>query len=197
MEIPCNGDLDNGVAKRVLTFFDLGFVGHACDVGANDGVFNSNTILLEKAGWAVLCVEPNPKLVILGTANRLLWREVACSDKDSDDGRFASFEGHPTYASSSSLIRDKPSDGRSDDDIDKVVVRRLDRVLDEAGFHRLDLLSVDVEGWEKEVMGGFTVDRWRPKVIILEELTENAIQIPGYTIIEKRAYDNIYLRDSE
>jgi FkbM family methyltransferase len=79
-------------------------------------------------------------------------------------------------------------------DLFQVRVRRLDRVLDEAGFPKLDYLTVDVENWERQVMAGFTVERWKPKVIVLEEWTEEVIQIPGYDVVSRHEYDNIYVR---
>ena len=201
MDIPDNGDLDNGVAQRVAQIFG-DFVGYACDVGANDGVFNSNTLCLEKLGWTVLCVEPNPLLEADLRDFRKLVRMAACSSEDSDGSRFHIVDGHPSWASSSSLCRGETEYLQLNADTNElkpcnmfsVCVRRLDRILEEAGFPRLDYLTVDVEGWEKEVMAGFTVERWKPKVIVLEELGD-AVLIPGYTMIERRAYDNIYERD--
>jgi hypothetical protein len=43
-------------------------------------------------------------------------------------------------------------------------------------------------------MAGFTVERWKPKVIVLEEWTEEVIQIPGYDVVSRHEYDNIYVR---
>ena len=46
-------------------------------------------------------------------------------------------------------------------------------MLDRAKAKQLDLLAVDVEGWELEVLRGFDFDRWEPKVIIVENLSSN------------------------
>jgi FkbM family methyltransferase len=168
-------------------------VGFACEVGANDGQFLSNTLYFEEKGWTVLCVEPNPELVKYGHARRKLWRQVAAGSEDAEDREFRFFGIHP-YASNSSLCRPGVVEDvqfRSA----MVVVRRLDRILEEAGFHRLDFLAVDVEGWEQEVMSGFTIERWRPKVIVLESWTDDQPAPPGYTRTARRQYDNIYLRN--
>lgn len=51
-------------------------------------------------------------------------------------------------------------------------VRRLDTIL--AQHHpevkEIDVIQVDVEGWEMSVMRGLTLSRYRPKVVILENL---------------------------
>jgi len=191
---------DNGVDLRVVELLAMPF-GYACDVGANDGTFNSNTLVLEEMGWYVLCVEPNPHLAADGRMKRKLWREVACSDKDSEDEDFAIYTAGPKYASGSCLGKfNRNTDLTTSDNVPpmtaKVVTRRLDRVLEEAGFPRLDFLTVDVEGWEDEVMAGFTVERWKPEIIVLESWTERVIPIEGYTVLEKRQFDNIYQRNA-
>lgn len=188
---------DNGVDTLVQSIFD-GFIGHACDVGANNGVFNSNTLALEEAGWTVLCVEPNPLLAPDGRKARKLWREVACGEADADDADFSLYETGPHYASSSGLgVRGRGDCGlpRS---IVKVRVRTLDRVLEEAGFPKLDYLTVDVEGWEREVMAGFTAERWKPRVIVLEDWNNDPagrLIIPGYSFVSRAMFDNVYRRD--
>jgi FkbM family methyltransferase len=183
---------DNGVDLRVSEIFG-DFIGHACEVGANDGKFNSNTLMFEEIGWTVLCVEPNPVLAKSGRACRKLWRQVACSDSDSDGAEFGVYRESPSGSSLGvfSRVREGPAPR-----IMKVKVRTLDRVLEEAGFPRLDFLSIDVEGWEREVMSGFTVERWKPRVIVLEEHTDTPKSVQGYTMIERRLFDNIYERDS-
>lgn len=185
---------DNGVDEEVAEIFG-DFVGHACDVGANDGRFLSNSLHFEEKGWTVLCIEPNPLLASAGRIYRKLWREVACASRDAEGVDFHSMEGN-NHASNSALCwegQTHPPD-TSDRKIFRVQVRTLDRVLEEAGFPRLDYLTVDVESWEREVIAGFTVERWKPRVIVLEEWTENAIEIPGYNIIRRRMFDNLYLR---
>jgi Methyltransferase FkbM domain len=58
----------------------------------------------------------------------------------------------------------------------KVKVRRLDTILAEHApdVSRLDLVSVDVEGWELEVLDGLSFERYRPKVLIVENLFAEA-----------------------
>ena len=47
-------------------------------------------------------------------------------------------------------------------------VRRLSRLIDEAGLSAIDFLKVDVEGAEPDVLGGLDLKRHRPKVILVE-----------------------------
>jgi FkbM family methyltransferase len=51
-----------------------------------------------------------------------------------------------------------------------VVVRTLDDILSEARAPTpIDLLSVDVEGHEIEVLEGFDFERWRPRLVLIED----------------------------
>lgn len=56
-------------------------------------------------------------------------------------------------------------------------VRRLDTLLGEHApdVERLDLVSVDVEGWELGVLDNLSFERYRPTLVIVENLfTETA-----------------------
>jgi Methyltransferase FkbM domain len=50
----------------------------------------------------------------------------------------------------------------------KVAVRRLDSVVAEHGFDRVDLIKIDVEGHERRVLDGAetTLVRFRPALVI-------------------------------
>jgi FkbM family methyltransferase len=156
---------DNGVDQMLVNSFPPDTFGYACDVGANTGVAGSNTLLLEQMGWIVLCVEPNPMLEPEGRANRKLWRNVACGAEDSEYSLFKVVGGHP-YAGYSGL--ELRYGGTSTMEIN-VKVRTLDRLLEEAGFPRLDVLTIDTEGYEDEVLKGFTIERWKPQFIVVED----------------------------
>ena len=56
--------------KWIRAQFPEGYIGTAIDVGANNGEFESNTILLEDAGWDVLCVEADPRYALPLKLNR-------------------------------------------------------------------------------------------------------------------------------
>lgn len=183
---------DNGVDDMLATL--LPKFGYACDVGANDGAFNSNTLLLEQRGWLVLCIEPNPLLEPMGRMIRKLWRQVACGAVDEPVREFIAM-GDAPWASYSALAKPPFGVKAAGEQRMDVQVLRLDRVLEEAGFPRLDLLTVDVEGWESEVMAGFTIERWKPQIIVLESWGDTLPDPVGYRRQGRYMYDNIYQRD--
>jgi FkbM family methyltransferase len=176
---------DNGVDDWLAQHFAV--PGMACDVGANVE-HGSNTLALEQSGWTVLCVEANPLLMDEGKRTRKLWRSVAAGPEDLEDQTFYSFGGHP-YPSHSGMIRH--IDGGQEI---KVPVRRLDRILEEAGFSRLDLLCVDVEGYESQVMAGLSLDIWKPEVLVIESWLDEFPTPDGYDKRLRLQYDNVYVR---
>jgi len=178
----------NGVDRFIEPL--LPEIGMACDVGANDGKFYSNTLHFEEKGWTVLCIEPNPLLAESGRAVRKLWREVACAAQDGEQTFWA--RGPYPYASGSAIHQGRGESERGEPFMVRVL--RLDRALEEAGFSRLDLLSVDVEQSEPEVMAGFTIERWQPTIIVLESV-DNSLPTPqGYALLKRYEHDNVYRR---
>lgn len=112
------------------------------DVGAYDGVEHSNTLALEEAGWRGLCIEPNPVAFERLRANRrCTCAMVACAAADGTvpfDGFQIAAGGPPVEA------------------------RTLDRVTAQASLPWwIDFLSLDVEGYELEVLAGSTAARFR------------------------------------
>jgi FkbM family methyltransferase len=178
--------------------------GYACDVGAVDGVFLNNTKQLEDRGWDVLCIEANPLYGKILRANRKLVMMVACGAENLDNQDFHVFEVWPGNYTALSALKPAPPEKRPRDHakdeemiVLKVNVRTLDTCLEDAGFPRLDVLTVDVEGGESEVLDGFTISRWQPKVIVLEdwEAGRHAARLreAGYDFKVRRGENDVFV----
>jgi hypothetical protein len=83
----------------------------------------------------------------------------------------------------------------------KVSVRRLDTLLHtcEPKVERIDVLAVDVEGWELNVMRGLSIERYRPGIAIIENLFEDPAYddyiLPyGYERWRRLQFNDIYVR---
>jgi FkbM family methyltransferase len=141
--------------------------GYFVEVGANDPRERSQTWHLEQAGWTGLLIEPQPDL-----ANKLRAMrsakvfEVACSAPENAGRTLPLHVAGPLSA----LNRERMAPGASPENVIRVPIRTLNSVFGEArapeGF---DFLSIDVEGHEIEVLRGFDITRWRPKLILLED----------------------------
>jgi FkbM family methyltransferase len=162
------------------------------EAGANDGVAESNTLLLEREfGWSGLLVEPVPALAERCRRNRpgAVVEEVALVASDYP---------HPTirlhYADLMSVVDGarggvrhdrawaelgfRTPGNRPDPGLPRTIevpARPLSAVLCDHGMAHVDLLSVDVEGYEPEVIRGLDLDRHRPEWIVVEAWDAGAI----------------------
>lgn len=177
--------------RLVAEFFDGRAKGFFVEVGANDPYLRSQTWHLEQAGWTGVLVEPQPDLVDkLTTMRKAKVFAAACSSPE-DAGRTL-----PLHVAGplSSLDRERMAPGAVPEAVIDVQVRTLDSILEEArapvGF---DFLSIDVEGHEIEVLRGFDIARWRPRLILLEDHVSDLakhrfLTVAGYRLI--RRYEN-------
>lgn len=158
------------------------------EAGANDGLSQSNTLLFERhLGWKGLLVEPVPTLFHQCKVNRPKARclnaaLVAIDDARTEiemwscglmsfvEGSFSSAEEADAHLANSQLM-DQPRP-------EKVTVpaRTLSSLLDEAQMGQVDLLSLDVEGFEADALRGIDFRRHRPRNILVEARYPDAIR---------------------
>jgi FkbM family methyltransferase len=168
-------------------FFPDGTSGVLVEVGAARPDYLSVSASFRKRGWKIIAVEPNPDFCALHRAKGHHVLQYACSDEDKDNVDFFVVDsngadylgGNVSFESFSSLgIRDKYAElhetvkGNTNTKKIAVNVRKLDTILAEyyPEVEGIDIVSVDVEGWELTVMRGLTFEKYRPKVVILENL---------------------------
>jgi len=183
-------------------FPDSNYKGTLIEVGGATPDYLSMSKHFKLNGWRTIVFEPNPKFVELHQkANNEIYN-YACSNENADDVSFqiVNWLGNKNYESegitdhSFSAISVKESylkkHGYSSvKDLAvteiQVKVRRLDTILSEIQVENIDFLSIDVEGWEIEVLQGLNLSKHRPKVILLE----NYIHEESYTkFMEKFNY---------
>jgi FkbM family methyltransferase len=173
---PALHDLDRKLANWLP---ESGFF---VEAGAYDGFIQSNTYWLERfRSWSGVLVEPVPHLFARARRVRPRSHVVNCALVSPDLGESAVTI---RYGGLMSLI--KGARGGSDDEnrhveagdmfgLDDVAydisvpARTLTSVLHEARApEAIDLLSLDVEGYEASVLRGLDLDRFRPRFIVIE-----------------------------
>lgn len=184
----------NGVDIILAELFASHPHGYAIEAGAFDGLNNSNTLKLEEDdGWTVLCIEPIERGFVDCRQHRKLARRLALGAQDGDNQLFhVSRSGLAT--SGLVLYPEYVAMVGGPFLTERVNVRRLDRVLEESGFPRLDLLCLDVEGHEREVLKGFTVERWKPAVMVIESLDGTLSAPEGYRQAYRCQFDSVFVR---
>ena len=182
------------------------------DVGAARPDFLSMSAYYRAAGWRVIAIEPNPEFCAAHRAQGHEVLEFACADYDADDVSFdlvdshgAPYEGGEVSFESFSALAVKDSyrvlrDAELDITPIRVSVRRLDSILQAhaPGLERVDIVSIDVEGWELDVLRGFSVERYRPRVLIVENVFaedsyRHALGARGYRLWRHVAPNDVYV----
>ena len=163
-------------------FFPEGEPGVVVDVGAARPDFLSNSSHYRPLGWRVIAIEPNPAYAARYQECGFDILQYAVGDEDRDGVEFsvvdsygADYEGgNLSFESFSSLgVKDSYGGGRGLDIRPiRVKLRRLNTILLEHApdVAEIDIVSVDVEGWELEALSGLDFTRYRPKVLIVENL---------------------------
>jgi len=156
---------------RLIGEYLSGAPGIFVEVGAFDPVVRSQTYALEQRGWTGLLIEPHPEQAArLRAARRARVVEVACGPPELDGS-----EQPMRLAGGLSTLRQSNLAPQfiTRSEVRPVRLRTLDPVLQDAALERLDFLSVDVEGYELEVLRGFSIERWRPRLILIEDFLES------------------------
>jgi FkbM family methyltransferase len=179
---------DGREQELVREFFGHARSGFFVEVGANRPQQESQTWHLEQLGWTGVLIEPQPQLAEeLGRMRRASVFAVACSSPQNAGRRM------PLHLAGalSSLDRERMAPGAQPRQVIEVPVRTLDDVLMRAGAPlHFELLSVDVEGHELEVLSGFDLPRWRPRLIMLEDHVGNLakhryLRRAGYRLVRR------------
>lgn len=151
--------------------------GFFVEAGAHDGFSDSNTYFLEKIkGWRGLLIEPMPgnyracikqrpnsrvvhsalvaegypdQTVKMTWGDRMSWVEGAYNDDEAQKRRASVKKWlEPTEI--------------------EVPARTLNSIFEEAGVSQIDFFSLDVEGYELQVLQGLDLTRFAPRFFLIE-----------------------------
>lgn len=150
------------------------------EVGANDGLKQSNTYYLEYGRrWRGVLVEAIPRLYEACRRNRPRAQVFhAALTTPQQAGQL--IELHDTdlmsFVSGTQSPQEEEAFRRLGMEVQRlettplvrVRARTLGSILQEAGLHRLDLLSIDVENYEFELLQGYDFRSLRPGLILIE-----------------------------
>ena len=177
------------------------------EVGAAGPELMSTSKAFKELGWRCICVEPNPKFANEHRKAGNEIYELALSDKGGKEIEFniyTSPDGLHTGESYSCLAergsyRPIPPTWVPWIKTIKVKVITFNELLESAGVEKLDFISIDVEGWELDVLRGFNANKYSPKIIVLENLDHlsqyhNYMKSIGYDLVKSLQQNEIYAR---
>lgn len=141
--------------------------GYFVEAGALDGLFMSNTKILEDLGWTGLLIEPSPWAYEKCKENRksevincaLVSKGYPYTEIDGDffyDGKdgLGAWSGVKRYSKDGDQLR--------------ISARTLDSLLKERNITHIDLFSLDVEGYELNVLKGLDLETVDISYILIE-----------------------------
>lgn len=195
-----------GIGEYILSLFK-GFRGVCVDIGAYDPYWLNNTWIFERIGWSAYCIEPNPHCIPRLKEHRKNVLQYACSSCNKDNVDFYIYYndivgeagGTGLYkASNEELLRWKQPFKEKI----KVKLRTLDWLMEnEIKEDRIDYLSIDAEKSEMDILRGTNLERWKPKIIVIENTDEDMEQrdhlaYRGYRRVNRMVFNDIYVLDS-
>lgn len=193
--------------ERYLSFRNGFFI----EAGANDGYSQSNTYFLEtELNWRGILVEGIPELYAKCEKERPGSFVYHCALVSSDfKGRMATMH----YANLMSVVdgalkTDEAQASQIQAGVNvqrlkgtysiEVPARTLESILDEIeNLPTIDFLSLDVEGYERNVLMGLNLSRFRPTYILVEarffEEVNSLLVLEKYELLERLSpHDYLY-----
>jgi len=173
---------------RENVFSDNEYKGVLIEVGGATPDTISNSYHFRVNGWRTIAIEPNPYFVELHQKANSEVSGYACSNIDEDDVPFTIVGTLDTYTTtgftfhsfshlSSNSLLDKSihenwinAYNEANKAEIRIKVRKLNTILKELKVKKIDVLTIDVEGNEMKVLEGFDIKKYKPKVIVLENI---------------------------
>jgi len=160
----------NNLDKKLLKYLNFKD-GFYIECGANDGVNQSNTWHFEKIlNWRGILIEPNKKIfedLKNNRSSKNIFKNVALVSEEFKN------KNKEIYLSENNLEGKLTDFNKSTNQ--KVEIETLSNILKESNVNKINLFSLDVEGYEEEVLKGLNL---------------NSIDI-DYILIETNNFDKI------
>lgn len=203
-------DTDKIIREKYFPNYD--YKGLIIEVGGATPEFLSMSKHFKDNGWRTIIIEPNPTFAQqhIEIGNEVY--QFACSYEDKDgeftivEQQVSAYGGIVTDHSFSSIeVKDsylrKTNFNLTNSNSKKinVKIKKLDTILNEINISKIDILSIDVEGWEIEVMKGLNTENIDCKLIVVENFLDDDsykkyFESIGYYLSDNIQYNQIYLK---
>ena len=164
----------------LLDYFGDKKNGFLVDIGAADGISNSNSRKLIEIGWSGLLVEPNKKnydkLQKLYEKNNLIILEnLGCSNVNDDSADFY-IDKNDEYEQLSTFSYSQAEGCKKffkcDFVNDKVKLQKTSELFSKHNIKEIDFLSIDTESFDTNVILGINFNECNINLICVEHITD-------------------------
>lgn len=179
------------------------------EIGADDGVHNSNTLFFENLGWTGVCIEPSYNRFKSLKQNRACICENVAIDSKEGTVEFMDISGYGkglsgivdkyTNAHKQRINREIEHKDNKGHQFIKVKTRRLDGILHENNITKVDFCSIDTEGCEFDIISSLNYSYINIDIFLIENNYRNSdvsdfLSSVGYKKIKEINVDDVYQR---
>jgi len=159
-----------GLDMMADDFFKKKPKGIYIDVGCHQPLLNNNTYRLYKRGWTGINIDLDFNTIDMFKFFRKndISIQTAISDKEEERDLFFFHNRSPV----NTLSKENGFNAR---EIKKIQARTLNNIIENSKFKdkKIDYISIDVEGFELNVLKGFDLKKYKPDLIIIEFIDIN------------------------
>lgn len=206
------------ILNNVLPFKNNGFF---IEIGANDGKTGSFTYNLAEIGWYGINFEPVPRIYNLCCQNHKHHKNVT-----NFNVAIGASKGEVNILDAGTLstidqdmlqvyinIPQFATHVNNNNKYHTVRLDTLDNILEENRVLNIDLLVLDVEGYEENVLKGFSIKKYNPTIFIIEisdqhpdfinnnimmnkyKMLRDYFKTNNYSLLVNDIVDNVYIHN--
>jgi FkbM family methyltransferase len=181
----------------VWDYFNRKRQGFFVEVGANAPRLLSQTWLLEKNGWSGILVEPQSgccQALREQRPNATVFQAACCAPEQK-----GTLTLHVSNNSGLSSLKKHVNDA----DVEYLGTETvqglpLDEILAQAGRSVVDFISIDVEGFELDVLRGLDLRKYQPILLLIEDHLHNLdvhfhLGRHGYKLVKRTGCNSWYI----
>lgn len=164
--------------KIISKFINGSFIGNVLDIGANDGKTLSNSLHFIENGWGATLIEASPvcfkKLNDLHRNNQKIQNLNYCLSNENKKFTFYHNKTHLrkgdtdllSTISEENYVGSKKSG--NDFEIFEIDGVRFDSIKKELIYDVYDLISIDIEGYDFEILSQINLQEIKCKILVIE-----------------------------
>lgn len=179
--------MSKDVAIEILKYLDFD-CGYYVECGANDGVFQNNSLALENnQGWTGMLIEASPQAYGQCLKNRDASKNTfvygaVVSDTYKKETIVGDFNGHPMGSIGGRRLNNVMNS------VLEVPAFTLTSVFEKYNVGKIDFFALDIEGFELDALHGLDFERWSPIYFLIEW---NAGEDELFPFMASKGYENL------